>query len=913
MSKIRSRSTQQIEEEISNSTMNWKELSDSSLLHYSIQEGVVHLIRIKHLDDIISLLSSFEFLMKRVSYGMKSITQLKLEYKQTSKQESTKQALQDWKDFISSSIHLLQLETQQWRAENILLQLGLEYPDVEIRRKASSWDQQYRTWAMLVRNNAPKRKVSPSLAVLSDHSDEISTGIQLSPTQCLSISRDDTLGIWNLITGSLEVRLEGHKHLISTAVLWKNLIYSFSWDKTVRIWTRGGELVKSKKISTEVIQHAMTVGEHFLVGSDQEMYICDDQFDDVTLLRSDVESDAFFPVTALDDTRFISWFNNEPLQIWSTQTKTCIKEIPAHEDQNIGGVIALTSQTFLSWVTPPDWILDRGHEPDDPQSMFVWNIDGTLLWEVEAHKTGISGIKKLSEDQVISWGWDGTVRLWDINNKTLVSSLNVDHPKVESLHVLSPSTFLFTSADSGMYPETMHKWTVQGNRHQSIRFSESIVTIEEHHDYLLVSIGDGKIVSVQTETFQQKGFYFGHMDTIYGIKSWDKSRFLSWSDDATLRFWDLETSCTEEHIELHSSTILETHLMGDSVISISKESIWKSSPTSEHPPLQLCTREESVQKQNIKGSLQWSDDTILLWSKSRLWFVNIHSEDVLFFQDEVDKIDTVKRFGNQIISGSEQGEIVLWNPESMSIQHQEKVHDCDILGLAPLDTEHFMSWSGKLWSTELLDETVRILTSDLKQKHILKGHRSWVNGACQQGNYIISWSRDIRVWTMQGEIVHVLEGDSMVENVRRYDQRLLSWNGSFWSDCMIYLWDLDTGKELLSFDGHEKGVKNAVLTDGNQMISWSEDAICVWSLENGERIEKWNLPREFANIPERIWTSGVIDSKSLSGKDFLSLRSSEQWFSDGSIQFKHRYKDEVTIAVSKNKLLSLEHRPIQSS
>ena len=121
---------------------------------------------------------------------------------------------------------------------------------------------------------------------------------------------------------------------------------------------------------------------------------------------------------------------------------------------------------------------------------------------------------------------------------------------------------------------------------------------------------------------------------------------------------------------------------------------------------------------------------------------------------------------------------------------------------------------------------------------VLEGHSHHINGVAvtPDGTRIVSCSGDkaVRVWDMHtGEAVFVLKGHK--DEVR--EVAVTPDSSKVVSTCDgdgIRVWDLSTGMEVLAVKS--PGILSMVITkDGSQIVSCSEEVLCVWDLVTGEQ------------------------------------------------------------------------------
>ena len=101
------------------------------------------------------------------------------------------------------------------------------------------------------------------------------------------------------------------------------------------------------------------------------------------------------------------------------------------------------------------------------------------------------------------------------------------------------------------------------------------------------------------------------------------------------------------------------------------------------------------------------------------------------------------------------------------------------------------------------------------------------------GQYLVTGSEDgLKFWNLQnGEMVQTIRCRIMVFAVTPDCNKVIS--GS--PDGMVNLWNIKTGKKIGAFSGHSMEVDFvAIAPNGNNAISFSQDAIKVWDIQAGQ-------------------------------------------------------------------------------
>jgi WD40 repeat protein len=279
----------------------------------------------------------------------------------------------------------------------------------------------------------------------------------------------------------------------------------------------------------------------------------------------------------------------------------------------------------------------------------------------------------------------------------------------------------------------------------------------------------------------------GHMDRVFGVLLDDGVRALSWSEDRTLRLWDLESGVSRV-LEGHNDWVYGAVLLDEDM-----------------------------------RALSWSRDHTL-----RLWELKSGASRVL--EGHSDYVTgAVLVNGRRVLSWSYDHTLRLWDLEN-GTSRTLKGHSDWVLGATLLpDGAHALSWSH--------DHTLRLWDLASGETRELAGHGESVRGAVvlADGVRALSWSWDntLRLWDLASGASRPLEGHRGRINgaaVLPDGMQALSWS----EDGTLRLWDLASGAKRV-LEGHRYAVdETVVLADGAHALSWSLDAARVWDLESGE-------------------------------------------------------------------------------
>ncbi len=313
----------------------------------------------------------------------------------------------------------------------------------------------------------------------------------------------------------------------------------------------------------------------------------------------------------------------------------------------------------------------------------------------------------------------------------------------------------------------------------------------------------------------------GHTKPVKGALMLGDSRTLSWSEDCTLRIWDLESAQEIHKLEGHTETVYGALLFGNSRL------------------------------------LSWSyDRTLIIWdleSGKVLQKLEGHTGGVhaLLFADY------------RALSWSYDGTLIIWDLESGHAIHKLEGHTESVYGALLLVDCRALSWSG--------DCTLRIW--DLESGHAvhkLEGHTESVYGALLLADCrALSWSGDctLRIWDLEsGTEIRKLEGHTKcVTGALPFgDGKTLSWS----DDETLRTWDLETGNPLHTLEGHKKAVSGALMLEDGKALSWSRDGtLRTWDLETGNQLHKLE-----------------VEAKSMAGAILVGEEMALSWGYDGVLR-----------------------------
>jgi WD40 repeat protein len=232
-----------------------------------------------------------------------------------------------------------------------------------------------------------------------------------------SWSGDETIILTWWVGGDSVMMWDTEGHLISTldhnapvaAPIWSKIVRILSWSgSTVRIWSRDGR------------QLALLENGAFVTGA----------------------------IWSGDETQILSWSEDNRVRLWSA-TGTLLATLD--QDESAPGL---------------NLIIDAGWSPDENcilyytrTAIYIWSAEGQLVTSFTHNGNTVGGaIWHSNSREVLSWSFDNTVRIWNVEGK-LLATLSHDNWVVGAEWNPTGTLVLSWSADS-----TARVWDNEGHQ-----------------------------------------------------------------------------------------------------------------------------------------------------------------------------------------------------------------------------------------------------------------------------------------------------------------------------------------------------------------------------------------------------------------------------------------------------------------
>jgi len=513
-----------------------------------------------------------------------------------------------------------------------------------------------------------------------------------------------------------------------------------------------------------------------------------------------------------DGKRAVSASADGTLKVWELGTGRLLRTLKGHSADVRS--VALTPEG--AWAISASW----------DKTLAVWDLEtGLAVRTLEGHSAPVCGVAATPDGtRAISASWDGTLRLWDLAAGRALRTVESHSDLVSGVAVTADGT----RAVSASWDSTLKVWELKTGR--------DLRTLE------------------------------GHSAAVWAVAlTADGRQAVSASDDRTLKVWDLATGRALRTLEGHSGSVRDVKVTADGKLVVSASwdntlKIWNLETGHLLGTLEGHSDSVSGVAVTMDGARAVSaseDRTLKVWdlkSGGASWALGRHSEAVTGL--------AVAPGGKHLVSSSRDQTLKVWDLATGRLLRTLEGHSGRVHGVA-------VTPDGKRAISASEDKTLKVWSlANGRVLRTLEGHTGSVVGVAvtADGKRAVSASYDqtLKVWNLaNGRLLRTLSiqtsgmsndgnpsagpGSRRVGNgprwVRGHSDLVsavaVTLNGkravSASMDRTLGVWDLATGRMLLTLKGHSADVRGvAVTADGKRVLSASEDhTVKLWDLETG--------------------------------------------------------------------------------
>ena len=578
------------------------------------------------------------------------------------------------------------------------------------------------------------------------------TAVAFAPDGALvaSASGDNTLKLWDAVSGQLVRTFEGHsQEVVSVAFSPDGVrLLSGSYDATIKLWDAAtGQLVRT------------------FVGHSDRVY-----------------SAAFSP----DGARVVSGSEDKTLKLWETTTGALLRTFPAH------------SRVYSVAFAPDGARVVFGCEN---KSLKVWDaVSGQLVRAFAGHSNAVASVA-FSPDgaRVVSASLDRTLKVWDAASGELVRTLSGHSGSVMSV-AFSPDD---TRVVSGSYGKRVELWdTSTWQLLRTFEETASVLSVAFSPDgrRLLAGSHDATLKLWDAASGELVRTFDGHTEGVTSVAfSPDGERMVAGSEDNALRLWNATTGELLRAFDAQSR-VYSVAFSPDAARVVSGS--WKVADSWDKA-LRLWDTATGQLVRTLQGhsslatavfspdgarvlSGSW-DKTLKLWDAGTgqlLGTFSGHSgpvNSVAFSPD-----------GIHAVSGSEDKTVKLWNVATGQLVGTLLGHSDQVISVAfSPDGSRVASGS---WDTKI--KLWDVTTGRLVRSFV--GHSKMVTSVAfsSDGTRLLSgsWDRTLKLWeSATGKLVRTFEGHSgRVASVAFSPSGRSLLSGSL--DSTTKIWNLETAQ-----------------------------------------------------------------------------------------------------------------------
>ncbi len=557
---------------------------------------------------------------------------------------------------------------------------------------------------------------------------------------------------------------------------------------------------------------------------------------------------------ALPDGRLVSWSSDGTLRIWDGASGASLATLSGHAAA-VHGAMALGDGRLVSWsadgtlriwdgATGAPLATLVGHTaplPRPRRAAARARID-------EAPRTDVHGVLALADGRLVSWGEDGTLRVWDLTTGTCVATFDGASGPIAGA-ALRPGGGLVWWNRYG----TLWSWDGVGDEPRQLEGVSGAMVMEDGR-LLTWSYEDvighdplGHVLQLWDEDGVLLATFAGHRRHVRGARVLPDGRLVSWSADRTIRVWDADTGACLATLGSHGD--IQT---GVTVAPGGRLLAWGGEPGVEvdhsvrlwDAATGACLQTFAGHTRGVTGATVVQDGRVLTWSRDgtlRVWRPDAGPAVAAPAWDKGKVGGTLVTPGGHLLSWSSDTTLRLWDLSSGALLATFAGHTRRVTGVIVLPDGRLLSAS--------MDETLRVwdpssgallLTLDgFGGMRFLYDGRScgyrWSGVAALPDRRLMSWFDDgtVQLWdTTSGACQSTFEGHTrpVVGGTALPDGRLASWS----ADATVRFWDGATGAQVGALVGHDDTVLGlSVLRDG-RLLTWSADrTLRLWDGSTG--------------------------------------------------------------------------------
>ncbi|RAL16301.1 WD40 repeat-like protein, partial [Aspergillus homomorphus CBS 101889] len=345
----------------------------------------------------------------------------------------------------------------------------------------------------------------------------------------VSASSKGTFQRWDSISGTCVHTSRHETELLEALALFPDgrIVYALYGESVVKIRDPRDELLSTfYGHSDRITSIALSPRGMVASGScDQTVRIWNPELQScaMTLEHSDMVSSVTY---SFDGEILAVGLANGYIQTWSSKSGICLQALQGHSSE-VYSVAFLSNKSLVS--------SSRGDH-----SIKIWEAGGMLLKTLQCHTSSIMFLAVSHNDQIISVGLEGDVKIWDPSGQTQVFDRH-DRTYYYGCTSMSPSGQLISRSR-----DAIKVWNQDGTCIRTLENDDSWETHSVafcHDGRIAAAASKNNLILVLNPSGDVPQHLTGHEDRIHRLAFFADGKLLSFSRDRTFKIWDCHGSC----------------------------------------------------------------------------------------------------------------------------------------------------------------------------------------------------------------------------------------------------------------------------------------------------------------------------------------------------------------------------------
>ena len=242
------------------------------------------------------------------------------------------------------------------------------------------------------------------------------------------------------------------------------------------------------------------------------------------------------------------------IYIWNLESQNKEKEINAHKSA-IWAMIKLSNSMIASGSSD--------------KTIKIWKIsDFEKPIVLRGHNGTIFCLGELEKYKIISGSEDRTIKIWDILEKRNCIMTILSDSKINCLHILPDPGFIITGGDDNL----IKIWNIYSKHVTDILLGHectiwSITAINSDSSIIASGSSDNSIIVWDLKNLKSLFILEGHENTISCLRMMNNGLLLSSSWDTTIKIWNLKTRTCLANLKGHKNIVWDVIELDDGNIA----------------------------------------------------------------------------------------------------------------------------------------------------------------------------------------------------------------------------------------------------------------------------------------------------------------------------------------------------------